>query len=444
MMPSRRETFGIVAIQAMACGTPVIATCVGGLKHTVLDGITGQLIRSEDSASLAWVLYKLCKNESIRRTLSENALQWAQDAFHHTAAIDRLETLQNGRTLHPHPLENVGYYLYSKAVDEIRKAYGQDADLKLLSRKRHYVGKLRRAKSQPQRVLKLFRESEETDHSLFDISQRFICANRDVQMNRNLFIRDNPHAAKLKQISADLLCMEYSKEAKKVSLATIKDALNRFSSSFPSPSPEHLEGYHIALRNLHHSPGRVTLRDFDHAASKLNYEINGHDYVFTRCDPHAELLRYRLHAEYRIWPLRSEQKRKIDSICRQTLDLSVDKTSKVAGCHGDLKPWHVLRRNGDVVFCDFDESKYASGQIDIPSYLIAKEVHPDYSENCIIDLPSKLASVITQIDELNSAMQWTVVHLIYAGMYKAQRGKADLLDCVLTGLEKLIKDFRHG
>jgi len=52
--------------------------------------------------------------------------------------------------------------------------------------------------------------------------------------------------------------------------------------------------------------------------------------------------------------------------------------------------------------------------------------------------------VITQIDELNSAMQWTVVHLIYAGMYKAQRGKADLLDCVLTGLEKLIKDFRHG
>ena len=171
VMPSRRETFGIVAIQAMACGTPVIATCVGGLKHTVLDGIAGQLIRSEDSTSLAMGSLQIMQERIDRRTLSENA--HALGSGHISSLRQRLTDLkhhQNGRKLHPHPAENVGYYLYSKAVDHIRKAYGQDADLKLLSRKRHYVGKLRRANSQPQTVLKLFRESDETDHSLFDIT----------------------------------------------------------------------------------------------------------------------------------------------------------------------------------------------------------------------------------------------------------------------------------
>ena len=52
-MPSSSESFGLVALEAQACGTPVIATRVGGLNQTVIDGVTGVLVNSLDNADWA-------------------------------------------------------------------------------------------------------------------------------------------------------------------------------------------------------------------------------------------------------------------------------------------------------------------------------------------------------------------------------------------------------
>jgi len=53
VMPSRSETFGIVAIEAQASGLPVIATNIPGPREILVDGITGRLIRSNDPIALA-------------------------------------------------------------------------------------------------------------------------------------------------------------------------------------------------------------------------------------------------------------------------------------------------------------------------------------------------------------------------------------------------------
>jgi len=60
LMPSYSESFGLVALEAQACGTPVVAAHVGGLVHAIGDGTTGLLLRSHDpdayAEAVAWLL----------------------------------------------------------------------------------------------------------------------------------------------------------------------------------------------------------------------------------------------------------------------------------------------------------------------------------------------------------------------------------------------------
>ena len=52
-MPSYYESFGMVALEAMACGSPVVASRVGGLTTTIQDGVTGHLVPEGDPVALA-------------------------------------------------------------------------------------------------------------------------------------------------------------------------------------------------------------------------------------------------------------------------------------------------------------------------------------------------------------------------------------------------------
>lgn len=59
VVPSRWEGFGLVAIEAMRVGKPVVASAVGGLPEIIVDGLTGKLVPPEDSAALREVLQQL-------------------------------------------------------------------------------------------------------------------------------------------------------------------------------------------------------------------------------------------------------------------------------------------------------------------------------------------------------------------------------------------------
>jgi D-inositol-3-phosphate glycosyltransferase len=78
VMPSYYESFGLVALEAMACGVPVIASRVGGLKETVRDGQTGYLVPWRCPEPFAERLDLLLTNEPLRRSLGEEAREVAQ------------------------------------------------------------------------------------------------------------------------------------------------------------------------------------------------------------------------------------------------------------------------------------------------------------------------------------------------------------------------------
>jgi D-inositol-3-phosphate glycosyltransferase len=77
VMPSHYESFGMVALEAMACGTPVIASQVGGLAFLVQDGVTGYTVPAEDHIALCEKLTALLGENSLRQRLGRNAAEYA-------------------------------------------------------------------------------------------------------------------------------------------------------------------------------------------------------------------------------------------------------------------------------------------------------------------------------------------------------------------------------
>lgn len=78
VMPSHYESFGMVALEAMACGTPVVASDVGGLSFNIEDGYNGFLVPGRDPQALADKIILLLKHSILRDQLSEQAQDWVK------------------------------------------------------------------------------------------------------------------------------------------------------------------------------------------------------------------------------------------------------------------------------------------------------------------------------------------------------------------------------
>jgi D-inositol-3-phosphate glycosyltransferase len=91
-MPSHYESFGMVALEAMACGTPVIASDVGGLAHLVRDSVTGLHVPNGDPVRLAKAIARLAKDHQLRGRMGRAAHLYAQQ-YSWECIADRMQVL---------------------------------------------------------------------------------------------------------------------------------------------------------------------------------------------------------------------------------------------------------------------------------------------------------------------------------------------------------------
>jgi L-malate glycosyltransferase len=81
LMPSQMESFGLAALEAMACSVPTIGTRVGGVSELITDHVNGLLFEAGDVDSMARAAISLLKDEPRLQTMAQTARKTAQDRF---------------------------------------------------------------------------------------------------------------------------------------------------------------------------------------------------------------------------------------------------------------------------------------------------------------------------------------------------------------------------
>ena len=101
VVPSRKEGQGIVALEAMAASRPVVASNVGGLPESVVQGVTGLLVPPDDPPSLAAALDSLFESSELRERMGAAGRDRVEDCFTLNAMVQKISDLYRGTSKSP-------------------------------------------------------------------------------------------------------------------------------------------------------------------------------------------------------------------------------------------------------------------------------------------------------------------------------------------------------
>jgi L-malate glycosyltransferase len=91
LLPSHYEAFGLAALEAMACGVPVVASDVGGVSELVNEGVNGFLVAPDDHHAGAERLYQILSDDKLATRLREGGLRSVRDNFTSDAVVPLYE-----------------------------------------------------------------------------------------------------------------------------------------------------------------------------------------------------------------------------------------------------------------------------------------------------------------------------------------------------------------
>jgi len=376
VMPSLREQFGLVAVEAMMSGTPVVGFATGGLPDVVLDEFTGVLVAENESGLLANTIAGFLRNPDRRRALAVNAIDWARFAFDQDRAFGAFEESYNLHALSAtSAFPTVGEFQRGTIANlqkNLQNIFRENAVVvEDLTTSRHLS--LRVNVGEDYFFCKQYALEPSLNATVYGVPPE-LNPRRSFHeyAGRVRFHADNNFAPRALMIDepSRVIVFEWCPPADTRSdsdslIPTIADHFRRYRP----PAGENASRYGDAINRFADSPSCETLWKADLAAAALNAPTMGDIHRFQQTHPQMEIWRIGDMIQRGAWSLPAAVVTRMAAIAQFLVDRIPFATEPPALCHGGLKFAHILTRGEALVSCDFDGSRYVVGPFDEAHYV---------------------------------------------------------------------------
>jgi hypothetical protein len=436
VVPSYREEFGIVAVEAMMSGCPVVAARTGGLQDIVREGETGALFEPDDAAALAATLCGYLRNPRQVSLHSEAARLRAVSLFstHQTLpSIARVYGAGSQPELNASRWREQSFYQEQPLTPERRsrlKGAFRDEEISVntVSYGRHPVFQV--SAGGHNFVAKFFTPRFSLQASLFPKSSSLSTERGgSISYRRVLFNKDNPIAPPTRYFEEALEPLIVSEwlprfeEAEGAAVdKTFNDALRRCQGHMPLEDGSSLTRYAAALYAFASAPDDTHLESFDIASAELNARMTGGMLVLSRTHPQVELIRLRWFLDRRVWPLPEELRIRSTQVVGMLLEAEEIVNEKPLLAHGDPKPEHlILHPSGEIRMTDFEHSRYAVGPLDFSLWLTFTGVRGRLDTNAT-DVCERLCRQFEDRRERYLCACWVVSEVLFYALLRFSNG----------------------
>jgi hypothetical protein len=433
-VPSLREQFGMVAVEAMMCGAPVVASRVGGLQDLVVNELTGYLVDRLNPPALAAALAQFVRNPDLSMWMGRNALLWSRDRFEVEAVAHRYvnlyETLK--RDGEPDDGEQAGAALLRRRMMEsARPAVERLLESPLVgwrdvsssptpsfvaeTKGGRYFVKLHQRRPVSLTCLTL----SDCDGQAPSIPEQRIKVAR--------LLSAAPVAPRV--VSADerdgILIqeplLEETSATGEAAVALMLEASGQLQS-LAAVQGDEAERFLVALRlaaTATDEDGALAL--LDEAAAELSSAVLGVRPRLRQCHPQIELLRIARYLRKNRWSVRPEFHARTFSLVRFLISESSLVVALPRLQHGSMKREHLMRRaDGSAAVCDLDHAGLYVGPHDIAHWFHEEHAREE------VPAPFRMLRQIhrfaqTDEDRFLGAV-WLAVLPIYKALWRFARG----------------------
>jgi Glycosyl transferases group 1 len=427
VMPSWREQFGIVAIEAMSCGSPVIAARIGGLADTVLGGYTGTHFDVDDPSGLANAILGYLRNPERVHREGCNAIKWARLAFSNDVNYPRFNRIYTGQG------RPAGFpdraWLRQVDLEELQNAVathlGEPVTVEDVSSSDHTSAIVTAASGES--FCKWYRPERAAHITVLPVPpelrhERTLAYYSD----RLLFHAGNPFVpgvARLPDAAQPFALFERCRAAVDIDIdKEVRTIAAGFRAYRPfDPADPAGREYLAALATALSARTLESIERHDLAAARLNQRLSNGRPRFQQVHPHIELLRMKLLLRSDAWAIPPEVTERFAGAMDFVLDHSHIPLKLPEVCHGTLKIEHLLRNSADaIVACDTDSSRYIVGPFDeVHNVFVEVTESPSFG---IASALARLSALTDSFEDRSIAASWLLVYLIFDALLTATMG----------------------
>jgi hypothetical protein len=433
-IPSLREQFGMVAVEAMMCGTPVVASRIGGLQDLIIHDVTGYLVDRLNPSALAAALAQFVRNPDLGKWMGRNALLWTTNRFDVQAVagryVDLYQALRGGAEVvpdKPSGPELLRQRMLEGDRSTVERLIGscltgwQDvsssptpsfvADTKV----GRYFVKLHQMRPPSLTCLVL---------CAYDAPASSIPADR-IKLAR--FLSGAPVAPRI--VSADehsgVLVQEPLLDDPRATEQEAESLMLKASEQIQSlvtvQGPE-ADRFLQALQNAAITTEEQHAVDLvDKAAGQLSAALLGVRPRLRRCHPQIELLRIAAYLRRNPWAVSPE----FGSRCRSLIRFLISERPLVHAYprlqHGSMKREHLMRRyDGTSAVCDLDHAGLYVGPHDIAHWF--HDQHTNQEAAAPFRMLSRIHHFAGSDDDRFLGAVWLAVFAIFKTLWRFARG----------------------